>query len=121
MHICLIEADDGMREALTSILEDAGYAVNHCWPPQRALEYLHAAQDPLIAIISNQTPDNHALLAFFEQVASDRALASRHRYLALTTAVANFTPRERELLAGLRAPIIEKPFNLETLLAALAD
>jgi len=121
MRICLIESDEGMREALTSILEDAGHTVRQCWPPQRALEHLRAAKSPRLAIMSNQSPDNQLLLSFFEQVAADRALATRHRYIALTTAVTSITPRGHALLDSLHAPLIEKPFNLETLLAALAD
>ncbi len=121
MHICLIESDEGMREALTSIFEDDGYTVYQCWPPQRALEYLRAMSDPVVAVISNQSPDHQLLVSFFEQVAADRALAVRHRYIALTTSPARLSPRVHALLESLHAPIIAKPFNVETLLAALAD
>lgn len=120
MDILLIESDSAVLDTLTLILDEAGYVTHHADSGDAGVAYLQASCEPHIVIMSNQAPDNHVLITFFERVAAEPALATQHRYIALTTAPATLTPSAQAMLQSLRATVIEKPFNLDDLLAIIA-
>jgi hypothetical protein len=69
----------------------------------------------MVVVCSNRDADHHLSAAFFEQVAADERLASRHQYLMLSSTPAAIPPELQTHLAQLHAAILPKPFDLETL------
>ncbi|HEX8995187.1 MAG TPA: hypothetical protein VF812_04090 [Ktedonobacterales bacterium] len=121
MNVLLIESDDAVRDSLVLILEDAGHIVAHASSVPDGIAYLRACDHPVTTIMSNQAPDNHVLVDFFEQILADPTLVARHRYVAMTTAPARMPPQTLAALHAICAPIVRKPFNLDDLLSALGQ
>lgn len=119
MNVLIIENDDAVRDSLALILEDAGHTVSHANDIVAGIDYLRASTSQHVVIMSNQTPDNQVLSAFFQRIVADPRLAASHCYIALTTAPTALSPQTLDALQALRAPVIQKPFNLEDLLAAI--
>jgi two-component system nitrogen regulation response regulator NtrX len=112
--ILVADNDSGMRAMLRELLEEEGHHVIEVADGRAALAYLRTADVPVVALLDQRMP----LLAGTEIV--DLCLAAG----SLTT------PREFIVLTGSpegvkatlngRAELIPKPFELETLLEAVA-
>lgn len=119
-QVLIVEDDQEIRETLRMALEDEGYGVAEASDGLVALESLRTSQTPLVVLLDFGLPhlDGPGLLRV---VASDRSLLSRHRYFGVT---ARSTSRDADLLAlcaALGVQIIPKPFELDELLATVAQ
>ncbi len=121
MNVLLIEGNAAVRDSLQLILEDMGHTVHWECCTEVGLAFLRETTSTHVVIVSNQTPYNLALAAFFQKIIADPALKHAHRYVALTTSPATLTPEALVALQTLHATLICKPFNIEELLATVID
>jgi hypothetical protein len=115
-----MEVDAQLRGALHELLTLFDhYAVTDISEEAAGADYLAAAPEGAVVVVSNRDPDHHRTAEFFATVAADEQLATRHRYILLSTNPARIRERLRAHLAQLNVPVLAKPFDVEALLAAV--
>jgi CheY-like chemotaxis protein len=118
VHVLVVDDDLEIRETLRFALEDAGYAVSLAAGGKDALAAVRASADPLVVLLDRVMPhpDGEAVL---EAVQSERILADRHAFVLVTASPGRISSELTDVLTSLRAPIVEKPFDVEVLLATV--
>src|SRR5258706_8540616 len=83
--VLVVEYDEGVRTVLRDLLTNVGYEVIEHATDAAALAFLAASPDGVVVVCGNEDADHHRAAAFFAQVVADKRIASRHRYLLLST------------------------------------
>jgi CheY-like chemotaxis protein len=121
-HVLVVEFDEALRGTLDVVLSEVGhYTVMSVTTEAAALNYLAVCPEGVIAVCSNSHPDHHLSTAFFAAVVADKRLARWHRYILLSTDPAKIPSALRAHLRRLHAPILPKPFDVDVLLATVAQ
>jgi CheY-like chemotaxis protein len=119
-RVVMVEFDEALRDVLRDILAlDGPYDVAEV-SEDRAVTFLRIAPEGVIAVCSNRDAHHQQSAAFFAAVAADERLAARHQYLMLSTNPREMPAGLQANLTHLRATILPKPFELDTLLAAVS-
>lgn len=116
----LIVDDDGdLREMVRGMLHEAGYRTEEAADGAAALEILHQRSTPLVVLLDILLPqlDGAALLGI---VARHPHLALRNAFVLMTGKPIVAFPVLRRLAQDLDAQILPKPFDMDTLLVAVA-
>lgn len=118
-HVLIVEDDLSLRLTLRAFLEEEGYGVFEAPDGRPALERLHASSQRLVVLLDMHMPgmDGRQVL---EAVAAHDLLATRHAYVMMTANAHTLPLPFAMLLTQLDVPVIAKPFDLDTLLAAIA-
>lgn len=119
-HVCVIEDDAGIRDALRAVLEDAGYHVLEAADGLAGYHLLKASEGPLVALVDHRMPrmDGCDLL---ELVAKDEDLRSRHEFIFVTASPRKATEDCGETMEDLAATLLPKPFHIDDVLDAVAN
>ncbi len=119
-HVLVVDDEPGQREMLRLLLEDAGHAVAEASTGEAALELLRTTPERTVVLLDQRMPrlDGDQVLA---AVAADPALATRHAYILVTASPHKLRAAPPVVLDGLRVPVVEKPFDVDALLAAVAE
>lgn len=117
--VLVVDDEPGQREMLRLLLEDAGYSVQEASTGEAGLALLRAAAQPLVVLLDQRMPGlgGDEVLAI---VAADSALATRNRYILLTASPQQLPTRPTLTVGTLVVPVVEKPFDVDVLLAAVA-
>lgn len=118
-HVLVLDPDHDVRVAVATALELESYGVLMASDAARCLALLQVSAVPLIAVCGNLDHANAGLQHFFAAVAAHSLLATRHRYIYLTTTPEAISPNLHASLQQLAAPILAKPFALDDLLAVV--
>lgn len=122
MPLCVLVVDDdqAIRETLRLVLEDSRYVVLEAADGQTALRIARESEDRMVVLLDLIMPgfDGEQVLS---AVAGDETLATRHVYVLMTAAHKRLNPTLKALLEMVNAPIMQKPFDLDTLLNTVAD
>ncbi|HET9980429.1 MAG TPA: hypothetical protein VFQ32_08290 [Ktedonobacterales bacterium] len=118
LEALVVEDDDAIREVLCDVLEGAGYSVRDARNGIHALAILRSCEHGL---------NGSELLAALDGNEVETAAngnrchisPERHGWVLITASPQRITPAFAERLAKLGAPVITKPFDLTTLLAAV--
>jgi CheY-like chemotaxis protein len=113
MDVLVVGSDADMRDALRDMLEDAGYRVRAAPDARAALAYLRRTRTPHIVLVDELVPG----LAGTQEVGAylqAHAPTRRREFILLTT-----SPQATPLNG--RVPVVEKPFDIEVLLWAMAQ
>jgi len=117
-RVCVVDDDEGIRDTLRYLLEDAGYEVEEAAGGATALRSLEASSLPRVVLLDRMMPR-------VDGVAVLRALADRPeitRRTAILFMTARSDPPDAEavrLIAASTAGTVAKPFDLDALLAAV--
>ena len=113
-QVLVVDDDREIRESLVWLLADAGYGVCQAETGRGALTILRDSAFPVVVLLDYRMPvmDGEAVL---RAVAASADLM-RHAYVLLTAERAVVTRGVEQLLAQISAPVIEKPFDLDTVL-----
>jgi CheY-like chemotaxis protein len=116
--VVVVDDDEAIRETLRLVLEDAGYPVEDVEDGRPALGLLRENDAPTVVLLDliMMGMDGDAVL---REVVKDEQLR-RHCYVLMTAAHKRLTPSLMELLRSLDAPVLPKPFDLDTLLTLVA-
>lgn len=119
-HVLVVEDDSSIRQTVAFVLDVAGYSVHEAPNGRFAMQQLHISTDRLVVVTDWLMPgmDGRQLL---EAVAVQEELATRHVYILMTAFVQRLPPDFAALLAQLQVMVIAKPFDIDTLLAAVAQ
>ncbi|HZC06008.1 MAG TPA: response regulator [Ktedonobacterales bacterium] len=115
--ILIVDDDRPTRDTLRFVLEDAGYLVQDAPDGRTALTKLTAAATPFVALLDLLMPGMDGL-ELLRTVVADPNLW-RHRYIGMTAAVGPVGPEAEALLHQLHGALLLKPFDMDTLLAAV--
>lgn len=110
----VVDDDQGIRETVSMVLEDAGYRTTLANDGHQALACLRTSPDRLVVLLDQFMPKLDGL-AVLEEVAGDEWLRARHGYVLLTASPNTLTADERSLLTTLSADILAKPFDIDVL------
>ncbi len=119
VRVLIVDDDEAIREALHLALEEEGYMVLEAADGLVALDQLRAASQPMVVLTNHNMPrlDGPGLLNF---VVDDARLSGRHVFVYMTASNRIIHPTFARQLEQLQAPIVRKPFDLDTLLDAIA-
>jgi DNA-binding NtrC family response regulator len=117
--VLVVDKDEDIRTALGDLLEDAGYAVIEAENLQEAESLIDAALEPMVLIVGDAEVGASSELEFFTAVAANPV--TNHAYIYLTTTPERWRlPALVKVLTNLETPIVEKPYELVSLLAVVA-
>lgn len=119
-RVLVVDDDDQIREAARDTLEEEGYAVSLAREGVAALKLLRATRDRLVVLLDLRMPelDGAGVLG---TAAGDRALANQHAFILMTADNRTMTLAFASLLTQLEVPLLKKPWELEELVASVAD
>jgi two-component system, NtrC family, nitrogen regulation response regulator NtrX len=117
--ILIVDDDQDLRELLREILEDEGYRVTEVANGGAALELLRRSQERWVVLLDYLMPHGDGKRVL-QAVSQDAVLSTRHAYVLLT-ARSRLSLPVLEVTNTLSIPIVRKPFELETLLATVAQ
>jgi CheY-like chemotaxis protein len=118
-QVLVVEDDETIREAIRLTLEDFEYDVLEAPDGRPVLDILRTHPHGLIVVLDRNMPhmDGQAVL---EAVYAHPALAKRHQFLVLSAdAGATLPLRLVELMDALHVEKVDKPFDIDDLLAAV--
>lgn len=119
-HVLVIDDDQDIRHSLRFLLQDAGFEVLEAGDGETALEALRASPDRLVALV-DLLMSGMSGVEVLDAVADDPGLRGRHAYIVVTAdnraLLQSAEPSMRRLSAG----VVQKPFNVDDLLAAVED
>jgi len=119
-HILIVDDDEEIRDSLRLVLEEAGYTVEACTNGEDCLEQLRSSAHSLIVLVDYVMPRMSGM-DMLHAVAADACLSTRHTYVVVTASPQLLTPPEDHIPPTLQVPVIGKPFELDVLLAAVAE
>lgn len=118
IHALIVDDDDDLRGSLRYLLEMDGYEVLEARDGAEALNILRTAAQPLVVLLDLMMPRLGGI-GVLNAVATDQRLVSRHVYVMITANRDRLDAAGKELLTRLRVPVVTKPFEVDTLLAAV--
>lgn len=118
-HVLIVDDDQGIRETVRLVLEDAGHIVVEAADGDKALKLLRESAEGMVVLLDLIMPGTNGeeLLAL---VAGDCTLSARHAYILMTAAQRQLTPAVEALAASISAPILHKPFDIDALLDSVS-
>jgi two-component system NtrC family response regulator len=118
-HVLVVDDEPGQREMLRLLLEDAAYTVEEASSGEAGLALLRATPERYVVLLDQRMPGlgGDGVLAI---VAAEPQLATRHAYILLTASPQKLRATPPAVLHGLSVPLVEKPFEVEALLAVVA-
>lgn len=119
MNVLIVDDDEAIRDTLRFALEDSGYVVSEASDGLSALKQLRVAPGRCVVLLDLMMPglDGAGVLG---AVAGDQRLATRHAYILVTANTRTLTLAFVNLLSSLSVPIINKPFDVDTLLEVVS-
>ncbi len=118
-RVLVVDDDQPIRESLRSVLEDAGYVVSEAADGLAALQHFRANPHPEVVLLDLRMPglDGAGVLGV---VAADRHLSSGRAYILMSANLPTLTLPFAHLLSELSIPVLQKPFDIDAILDAVA-
>jgi CheY-like chemotaxis protein len=116
----VVDDDIGIRELIGDLLESEGYTVELASDGRCALDRLRASPRRMVVLLDVMMPMLNGI-EFLEIVAADEALAQRHGFVIMTASAIGGSDALVGLARQFNAPVLTKPFSLETLLRSIGD
>lgn len=116
----VVDDDTGIRELIGELLESEGYTVEMADDGQRALERLRASQRRMVVLLDVMMPVLNGVQVL-EIVAADESLARRHGFVIMTASALGASDALLRMARQFDAPVLTKPFSIETLLNSIGD
>ncbi len=117
--VCVVDDDAGIRESLRFLFEESDYEVEEAENGEKALALLRADVRPRVMLLDRMMPCMDGVQTLRRLGAEPRELLERTEILFMTAR--NDPPGQEiaELIQRYTAATVTKPFNLDTLLAAV--
>ncbi|MEO7003301.1 MAG: response regulator [Ktedonobacterales bacterium] len=118
--VLVVDDDQGIRETLRQVLEDAGYHVIEAPDGAMALDVLRSSPHRLVALVDLMMPklDGERLFAL---VAADPHLVTQHGYILSTASPNTLKLSFVNILMRLAAPVLHKPFDIDVVVETVAQ
>jgi CheY-like chemotaxis protein len=116
--VLVIEDDTDIRESVRLLLDMEEYPVLEATDGAAGLEVLARSATPLIVLVDYMMPGMNGL-QMLREVAKSQSLAQRNIYVLVTANYDRLPPGDADMLAALRVGKVNKPFNIDALLAVV--
>jgi CheY-like chemotaxis protein len=118
----VLVADDNpaIRDWVRFILESEGYLVLEAQNGNEVLHLLNTTSYPLVVLLDFQMPQ-HGGAWVLGAVAANHTLATRNRFILMTARTLSLPRFFTTLLLRLHVPILRKPFDVDLLVALVAN
>lgn len=119
-HVLVADDEQDLRLTLRTLLEGEGYTVGEAADGQQALDAIRACAAPMVVLLDLLMP----LLSgidVLDAVAADPTIAARHIFVLITANNRPLLDAAGSVLAQLGVTVIRKPFDIDVLLAAVAQ
>src|SRR5262249_20471056 len=121
IHVLVVDDDSVIRTAVRTALEDAGYVVHEAADGDCAMDFLLLSSYPLVVVLDLMMPRMSGTQVL-EFLAVEPVWARRHTVVVLTAMGQWLTSKRlRPLQEQFAFLVVAKPFDIEELLAAVAD
>jgi CheY-like chemotaxis protein len=117
--VLIVDDDQELRDLLREILEEEGYRVREAADGDTALDLLRSSQERWVVLLDYLMPHGGGKRVL-QTVSRDAALSTLHSYVLLTARTRLSLPVQ-EAAQGISIPVVRKPFDLEVLLATVAQ
>lgn len=120
VRVLVVDDDDGIRETLRSLFEDAGYAVVEADGGEAALALLRSTPPPLVVLLDYVMA--HLNGGELLRIAAAEGLDTRHSVILMSASPRRIDadPFVHQYAIDRDIPIIAKPFDIDRLLATIA-
>ena len=117
-RVLIVDDDEAIRETLRFALEDADFSVEEASDGIAALRALRGGRAPMVVLLDLMMPglDGAGVLG---SIAADPTLARRVAVVLITASSKTLPLAFANLLTELSVPVISKPFDVDTLIAAV--
>ena len=117
-HVLIVDDDEAIRETLRFALEDANFSVEEASDGLAALRAMRGGRTPMVVLLDLMMPglDGAGVLG---SIAADQTLAQRVSTVLITASSKTLPLAFANLLTELSVPVISKPFDVDTLIAAV--
>jgi CheY-like chemotaxis protein len=116
--VLVIEDDTDIRESVRLLLDMEEFPVLEATDGAAGLEVLARSATPLIVLVDYMMPGMNGL-QMLREVAKSQSLAQRNIYVLVTANYDRLPPGDADMLAALRVGKVNKPFNIDALLAVV--
>lgn len=118
--VLVVDDDEGVRESLRWILEDEGYTVFEAPDGKPALDRLREHPQGMVVLLDLNMPGMDGF-DVMKAVVDHAPLAARHAFIVMTANGRTLPLAFAQQLTRLNTPVLAKPFDLDKLLAAVAE
>lgn len=115
--VLVVDDDASNREALRALMEELPYRVMDAPDVDATLDILRNSASGLVLILDVMLPGVEDGAAVLQSLRDD----GRHAVVGITASPQQLTPKVRDLLHSMGAPLVTKPFDMDTLLTCVAD
>ena len=112
-HVLIVDDDQDIRASVRELLEAEGHEVYEAPDGLEALKLLRQDSQGLVVLLDLVMPRLDGI-GVLQTIAQDQALARFHAYVLFTVSPQRVVPAD--LLEQLGVTVVEKPFDLDTLL-----
>ena len=114
----IVDDDTDIRASLRFLFEGAGYRVHEAANGSATLAAMQQLEGPLVVLLDLTMPHMSGF-DVLRALAPNTALVQRTCVILLTARQTNFSPEETLLLQRLRVPLVQKPFDIDEVLAVV--
>jgi CheY-like chemotaxis protein len=115
-RVLIVDDDEGIRETVRFLLEDAGHEVVEARDGATGLDILRTSADPLVVLLDYRMPrmDGGEVL----RVAAEGGLATRHAFAMMLASpyLLNRDSSGQVQVGSFHIPVVAKPFDIDSLL-----
>lgn len=119
LRLLVADDDESNRETLRALLEDLPYPIDEAADSGTTLELLRTSPAPHVIVFDILLPKVTDGERVLRAMLDDDMLCGRHALVGITASPTQLTPTITDLLDELSAPLIVKPFDIDTLLDAV--
>ena len=118
--VLIVDDDEPIRESLQDAMRDAGYAIVKVADGEDALDVLRATPYHAVVLIDLMMPgmNGQSVLHILEK---DTELAQRHAWIVMSADHVGLGRIPSELCKQLSLTLVKKPFDMDELLATIAQ
>ena len=118
--VLIVDDDEPIRESLQDGLRDAGYAIVKVADGEDALDVLRATPYHAVVLLDLMMPgmNGRSVLHILEK---DTELAQRHAWIVMSADHVGLGRIPSELCKQLSLTLVKKPFDMDELLATIAQ
>lgn len=119
-QVLVVDDEEDIRQALRFLLEDAGYQVLEAQNGQEAIERLRANPQRMAVLLDWRMPRLDGVQAL-DAIATTMPRSAPHAFIFMTASVQTPSLCLAQIPEGASVSFIHKPFNLDDVLAAVAQ
>jgi CheY-like chemotaxis protein len=117
-RVLVVDDDEPIRDTLRVLLEDYDHIVHEATNGEAALDILRSTSDRFVVLLDLIMPGLDGV-AVLRAVSADSRLSTQHAYVLVSAGGASDIARAEPLLATLQGRVVNKPFDMDTLLDAV--